>query len=420
MVRRLAAALCAALLAPAARAVSDTCIECHGRLTPGIVSDWKLSRHSRADVWCDTCHGDHHQRADDAAKAILPTPDACAPCHREKVDQFKRGKHARAWLAVKAIPSFHHGREASPGDPSGCASCHRIGLKTAEDAAALRAKGATHGMASCDACHTRHLFSKAEARDPLACRTCHGGGEHLQWNAWSASKHGIRFELQREKIIPETAAAPTCQLCHMQDGDHAVRTPWGSLGLRLPLPQDPSWAADRTLLFRALGVLDASGGAGPRMQALEEAGVAHLERIDYQREREKLTRACRQCHAPPFVREQLDRRDGLLRDSDRLAAEAIREVAALQEAGLLAATANGKLPDLVTGDQASAIERKLAEMFFQDRARLLATAFHMSPRHVEWRSVLERDLSDIRRDAAELKRGKPRASPRREKASSAP
>jgi hypothetical protein len=411
MHRRLAAALAASLLAAAARAASDTCIACHGTLTPGIVSDWELSTHARRDVSCDTCHGERHRTAEDAANAVLPTPETCAPCHPERVAQFKRGKHARAWAAVRAIPNFHHGREGKPGDPSGCAACHRIGLRTAEETAALRAQGATHGMASCDACHTRHLFSRAEAREPDACRTCHGGGEHMQWDAWSQSKHGIRYDLQQEGILPAASAAPYCQLCHMPGGDHAVRTPWGSLGLRLPLPEDRAWAADRAVLFRALGVLDAAGGAGPRMRAVEEAGIAHLDRIAYQSERHRLTTVCRNCHAAPFVREQLDGRDRMLRDSDRLCADAVREVAALFEAGLLPAGVNGAFPDLV-GSERSAIERRLASMFFEDRARLLATAFHMSPRHVEWRSALARDLEEIRRLAADLRRAGKRRTPR--------
>src|SRR5512139_1784913 len=98
------AALAASLLATVARGAADTCIACHGKVTPGIVSDWELSTHSRRGVACDTCHGEHHQTAEDAAKAILPTPETCAPCHAERVAQFKRGKHARAWAAVRAIP----------------------------------------------------------------------------------------------------------------------------------------------------------------------------------------------------------------------------------------------------------------------------------------------------------------------------
>lgn len=408
--RRLASALAAALLATgAARAASDDCIACHGRLTPGIVSDWQISAHARRGVGCDTCHGGEHRTAEDAASALLPTPETCAPCHAERVAQFKRGKHARAWAAVRAIPNFHHGHAGDPGDPAGCAACHRIGTRTPEETAALRARGATHGMASCDACHTRHLFSRAEAREPEACRTCHGGGEHLQWDAWSQSKHGIRYDLQQEGILDARAAAPYCQLCHMPGGDHAVRTPLGNLGLRLPLPEDRAWAADRAVLFRALGVLDAAGGPGPRMRAVEEAGIAHLDRIDYQNERYRLTNVCRGCHAPAFVREQLDGRDRVLREADRLCADAVREVAGLFEAGLLPPGANGRFPDVVVGPRSgSALERRLAAMLFEDRARLLATAFHMSPRYVTWRAALARDLEEIRRLVAEARRtGRP-------------
>jgi hypothetical protein len=406
MTRRLAAVLAAALAAPVARAgsVTELCVDCHDLRTRGIVQDWKLSRHSRAGVGCETCHGEGHLREDDAAKALLPTPGTCAPCHPQRVEQFERGKHARAWSAVKAMPAFHGSREATPGDPAGCVACHRIGLKSEAETKALHDAGMSHGFASCDACHTRHLFSKAEARRPEACRTCHGGSDNLQWEAWTASKHGVRYQLLTTGVVPEGAAAPTCQRCPMPNGDHAVRAPWGSLGLRLPLPDDAAWAADRAVLFRALGVLGTGGADGPRVRAVQEAGMAHLDKLDYDNERFRLTQTCQGCHGPPFVREQLDRRDGLLRESDRLCADAVREVAKLHEAGLLPPTANGKFPDLVLADLASPIERKLAAMFFQDRARLVATAFHMSPKFVEWRSALARDLEEIGRMAVELRR----------------
>jgi hypothetical protein len=134
--------------------------------------------------------------------------------------------------------------------------------------------------------------------------------------------------------------------------------------------------------------------------------MAHLEKLDYENERFRLTQVCRGCHATPFVNENIGRRDAMLRESDRLCADAVREVAKLYQAGLLAPTANGKFPDLALADQASPIERKLAAMFFQDRARLVATAFHMSPKFVEWRSALARDLEEIRRMAAEARTGK--------------
>jgi hypothetical protein len=41
------------------------------------------------------------------------------------------------------------------------------------------------------------------------------GFDHPQWEM-SSSKHGVRSELKRQKVIPADAAAPTCRTCHMQ------------------------------------------------------------------------------------------------------------------------------------------------------------------------------------------------------------
>jgi hypothetical protein len=89
--------------------------------------------------------------------------------------------------------------------------------------------GTEFGAAQCDACHTRHTFSAQEARQPQACETCHMGFDHAQWEMYSASKHGVRNDLKQKHILPASAAAPTCQTCHMQDGNHEVRTLGDSL-----------------------------------------------------------------------------------------------------------------------------------------------------------------------------------------------
>ncbi len=387
---------------------SAACAECHARVSPGIVQDWRLSRHAGVEVACVDCHGREHTSANDAARASLPTPATCAGCHPTQVAQFERGKHARAWAATKAIPTFHNVQGGATNGPTGCPSCHRIGLKPQADTEALGKAGAMHGQASCDACHTRHLFSVAEAQRPEACRNCHSGGEHMQWEAWTGSKHGIRNQLVSSGVLPAGAAAPKCQGCHMPQGDHAVRAPWGSLGMRLPLPEEPEWARDRATLFRALGVLDANRGPGPRLRAVMDAEMAQIDKIDYDIERGRLEAVCRGCHAQPFVREQLDQRDALLRDADHTVAEAVRLVAPLFERGMLPPTANGRFPDLVVTGKASPIERVLAEMFFDLRARVIANGFHMSPAYVEARVQLRRSLEEIR-SAAELARRGSRA-----------
>ena len=41
---------------------TQQCIECHKKLTPNIVSDWKLSKHSENGVDCSICHGDSQRQ----------------------------------------------------------------------------------------------------------------------------------------------------------------------------------------------------------------------------------------------------------------------------------------------------------------------------------------------------------------------
>src|SRR5512137_2817652 len=116
--------------APAAAAETDRCAACHAGLQPGIVSDWRLSKHWRARVGCADCHGVSHAGPDDTALAQLPTVETCQRCHERQAGQFLRGKHARAWSAVRALPTFHHLSPAKAGETASCAECHRVGLKT--------------------------------------------------------------------------------------------------------------------------------------------------------------------------------------------------------------------------------------------------------------------------------------------------
>ena len=197
----------------------------------------------------------------------------------------------------------------------------------------------------------------------------------------------------------------------MQEGDHANRTPWGNLGLRLPHPEDPGWAADRETILVALGVLDGSGGYGPRYNAMYETGMIQLDREAYQQQRYKLVQACKSCHAMPFIREQLDRRDRMMRQSDALTAAALRQVVALYTDGVLKREGPGPFPDLVRAPLGPPIEQRLAAMFFDHRARLMATAFHMSQEWPTWVSTMEGDFVAIDQMADDLRARPPGAKP---------
>ena len=57
------------------------CVNGHSKVTPNIVSDWRLSKHSGTEVTCVDCHGDQDTSASDVSKAEIPTPEPCAPWH---------------------------------------------------------------------------------------------------------------------------------------------------------------------------------------------------------------------------------------------------------------------------------------------------------------------------------------------------
>jgi hypothetical protein len=290
----------------------------------------------------------------------------------------------------------------------GCGGCHKIGLKTDAEIKDLRKSGSGFGYASCDACHTRHIFSVRESSQPQACQTCHMGFDHPQWEMYSSSKHGVRYMLKQNKTLPETVAAPTCQTCHMQDGNHANLTAWGFLGVRLPMPDDKEWAADRATVLQGLGVLDTDGKPTARLDVVKAANVARLTQEDWQKERDKMVNICHQCHSVNFAKAELEKGDKMIREADRLMAEAIRTVAALYKDGILQKPKSyaHQFPDLLTfHDAPTVIEQKLFVMFLEHRMRTFQGTFHANPDYALWYgwSEMQRDLTEIKEKAKELR-----------------
>jgi hydroxylamine dehydrogenase len=388
--------------------LGQQCVECHKKITPNIVSDWQLSKHSQNDVDCSVCHGEDHKAANDYTVARIPTPDTCAQCHEEKVSQFKKGKHALAWAAMKAMPTAHAQPVAMMEGMKGCGGCHKIGLKSETELRDLQKAGSGFGRASCDACHTRHIFSVAEARQPQACQTCHMGFDHPQWEMYSASKHGVRCLLRQNKSLPETVAAPSCQTCHMQEGNHEVRSAWGFLAVRLPMPEDKQWTADRATILQGLGVLDPAGNPTGRLDVVKAADVARLTQEAWQAERDKMVKTCNQCHSVNFAKAELAKGDDMIREVDHLMAEAIRIVAGLYKDGLIPKPANYAypFPDLLTfHDAATEVEQELFVMFLEHRMRSFQGTFHANPDYALWYgwSEMRRSLKKVETMAAEMR-----------------
>jgi len=386
------------------------CIDCHSKTSPNIVSDWKLSKHSGMDVTCVTCHGDQHTSASDVSKVKIPTPETCSQCHQTQVDQYKKGKHSIAWAAMKAMPTIHWQPMAMIEGEKGCGGCHKIGMKSPAELAELSQQhGSDFGAAACDSCHTRHTFSVDEAKQPQACQSCHMGFDHPQWEMYSSSKHGVRDSLKQLKVLPADASAPTCQTCHMQEGNHEVRTAWGFLAVRLPLPADPKWAADRATILQALGVLDPAGKPTALVETVKAADVARLTQEDWQRERDKMLKTCNQCHSGNFAKQQLQMGDDMIRNADGLMAEAIRVIADLYKDGVLPKPKNYTyaFPNLLTfHDAPTVIEQKLFVMYLEHRMRTFQGTFHASPDYALWYgwSEMQRDLTEIKELAADMRR----------------
>lgn len=397
-----------AVLAFPLAASAEECVDCHQKVTPNAVADWKLSKHAESGVTCDACHGEGHSTAEDVAEVTLPTPQVCAQCHEEQVTQFSRGKHALGWASYRAMPTTHQLPMAMNQGGKGCGGCHKIGLKSDEEIAALKADGYGYGVASCDSCHTRHTFSAKEASQPQACQTCHMGFDHPQWEMYSSSKHGVRYLLKQNGTLPESTPAPTCQTCHMPKGNHEVRTPWGFLAVRLPLPEDPQWKADQVTILQALGVLDPAGNPTARLEVVKKADVARLDQESFDRERAKLLAVCSDCHSESFARQQFAAGDDMIREADHLLAEAIRVIAALYQDGIIPQPEGyaHAFPDLLTFHHAPReIEQRLFEMHLKHRMRTFQGAFHANPDYTNWYgwSEMVRDLTAIREAAQELR-----------------
>lgn len=186
------------------------CLECHEAITPGIVKDWRQSRHAApgngAAVTCDACHGGDHQ------DLRFPTPADCGGCHQRQhsafLDERRYGFPSHALAMERAVDAKHF-VDKPKAEVAACLQCHSVATK-------------------CDSCHTRHRFEAAEARRPEACLTCHSGPPHPDDETYFASAHGQKYLAEgaqwdwTKPLAKGNYPAPTCAYCHMHAGKHQV------------------------------------------------------------------------------------------------------------------------------------------------------------------------------------------------------
>lgn len=220
---------------------SKPCLECHKRkgVAPNMITQWEGSTHAAKGIDCVQCHtaekGDFDAFTCPESSILVaqtPTPKDCAKCHKEEVQEFTESKHAFPfWIYANADRAVF---EPIIGTKHGCEECHQITNFWPDGS-----------VGECDACHPKHSFSIAVARQPETCGECHIGPDHPHIELYLESKHGNIFKSEVQGQVdmgfkssdkdPIPIEVPVCTTCHMDavpgvKGTHNVsaRLAWES------------------------------------------------------------------------------------------------------------------------------------------------------------------------------------------------
>ena len=306
---------------------SQLCLECHANETRGIYQDWGTSKHYRGNVGCYECHQSVKGKPgalehNGFTISIIVSPKDCSRCHSKEVQEFSDSHHARAGEILGSLDNYladivegdtnFHGLSAL--SVSGCAQCHGSVVEANQDGT-LKSTGWPNSgvgrlnpdgsIGACSACHSRHSFSAAQARQPENCGKCHLGPDHPQKEIYEESKHGIAYAAHKQNLKLDSAkwvlgedytAAPTCATCHLS----AVRPKAGDLmpathnvGTRI------SWNNRPPASIRP-EVADA------------KLGLAKMAQLDWKARRANMTKVCTVCHSDNYTDNFYDQYDGVI------------------------------------------------------------------------------------------------------------
>ncbi|MHC4293926.1 MAG: multiheme c-type cytochrome, partial [Planctomycetota bacterium] len=110
------------------------CIDCHAKVSEGIVADWANSRHAHVVVSCLDCHGTNpadkdisnsHLEYDNTPISGISSPKDCSRCHPTEAAEYARSKHANTVeLMWKIDPWLNQGLNSDLERTTGCFHCH--------------------------------------------------------------------------------------------------------------------------------------------------------------------------------------------------------------------------------------------------------------------------------------------------------
>ena len=259
----------------------QVCIKCHELKTPGLFKLWRSGKMGQAGVNCYDCHKAEKKTDKTAGDtdgydhrgfwiATLVSPKDCSRCHKEQFEQQQASHHAKGADILNSADNYLGtvlGGAAAVA--TGCRQCHGSNIKVLKDGKLDPSTWPNTGIGrinpdgskgSCSACHTRHRFSKEQARRPDACGKCHLGPDHPQIEVYKESKHGILYQAFRDKMNMDKGEwvvgvdyqdTATCATCHISATPNQPAT--HDVGQRI------SWTL-RPGCFQEAGPLEGSQG----------------------------------------------------------------------------------------------------------------------------------------------------------------
>ncbi|MCP4501507.1 MAG: hydroxylamine oxidoreductase [Deltaproteobacteria bacterium] len=306
---------------------SQECVACHKKESMAVVQQWGTSKHYRAKVGCFECHQAHPNDKDafmhySQRIATIVSPKDCAQCHAKEVREFAESHHAQAGKILGSLDNVlaevveGNNGMVSEGFPNGvsaaavngCWQCHGTEVKVLKDGRLDPTTWPNSGIGrlnpdgsrgACSACHSRHRFSVAQAREPDNCGKCHMGPDHPQIEIYNESKHGIAFRANKDIMNMDSekwvvgedySAAPTCATCHMSATPNQQVT--HDVGLRISWNNRPIKSVRPEVSDAKMGLKGAS--------------------IKWQTRRKNMEDVCINCHAQNYVDSFYIQYDGLI------------------------------------------------------------------------------------------------------------
>jgi hypothetical protein len=325
-------------------------------------------------VGCYECHGLRTEAHQDTFEHysfqinVVVSPDDCATCHPVEVSQYGHSKKAHAIDNLKKNAIYNTlvetvTRVATVSDAGTvshtisnnaqnetCLACHGTNVqvigkkKMVVDGDELEipilSNWPNQGVGrhnpdgsygACTACHARHEFSIAVARQPYTCAQCHLEPDVPAWNVYQESKHGNIFmssgkDWNWQQVpwrVGEDFRTPTCATCHNSlvvspEGDViAERThDFGSrlwvriFGLIYSHPQPLS---GKTHELR-----NADGQPLPATFAGVVASEGLIDSATQQTRKNEMKQLCRSCHSSEWANGHFEKMDSTLVETDRM------------------------------------------------------------------------------------------------------